>query len=113
MGDQNLAVIWTAADADVARSAAFMYARNSMLQGWWEKVQLIVWGPSAKTLSQDANLQAEITPILEAGVRVTACKACADMYGVGEALAGLGIEVKYMGVPLTEMLKQNWRVVTF
>ena len=30
--------------------------------------------------------------------------------GLAEAL---GIEVKYMGVPLTEMLKGDWEVLTF
>jgi hypothetical protein len=49
----------------------------------------------------------------EAGVELVACKACADSYGGSGKLEELGIEVKYMGVPLTEMLKGDWIVVTF
>ncbi len=109
----KLAIIWTSADPAVARQAAFMYARNSMIQEWWGRVQLIVWGPSAQTLAQDKELQKEIGPLLEAGVEITACKACADSLGASPALEALGITVKFMGQPLTEMLKCGWRVVTF
>ena len=42
-----------------------------------------------------------------------ACKACADSYGVSESLAGMGVEVKDMGQPLTEMLKGDWKDLTF
>jgi hypothetical protein len=50
----------------------------------------------------------------EAGVKFMACKACADMYGVSNDLEKLGIEVKYMGAPLTGFLKNNnCRVITF
>ena len=41
-----------------------------------------------------------------------ACKACSDSYGVSEILVGLGVDVKYMGAPLTEMLKGDWEVIT-
>ena len=50
----------------------------------------------------------------EAGVKLMACKACADMYGVSNDLEKLGIEVKFMGQPLTEYLQNNdYRVITF
>jgi hypothetical protein len=32
---------------------------------------------------------------------------------VTEALRAGGIEVKYMGRPLTDMLEQGWKVLTF
>lgn len=109
----KLAVIWSSADAEVARSAAFMYARNSLVRGWWHQVRLIVWGPSAKTLAFDADLQLEITALADAGVEVYACKACAQTHGVDERLERIGVQVMFMGQPLTDMLKQGWRVITF
>jgi hypothetical protein len=39
--------------------------------------------------------------------------ACADRYEVTEDLRKLGVDVKYMGKPLTEMLKGGWKVLTF
>jgi hypothetical protein len=44
---------------------------------------------------------------------VQACVACADMYGVADKLREIGIDVKPMGKPLSEMLKGDWKVLTF
>ncbi len=77
-----------------------------------EKVTLIVWGAPTKLVSEDADIQNKIKEALEAGVHVTACKACADQLGVTETLKQLGIEVKYWGMPLTEILKNGEHLVT-
>jgi hypothetical protein len=111
-GLDKLAVLWTSPDHDVALRFVFMYSRNSKSHGWGEVVRLIVWGPSAKLLAEDEELQLYIREMLDNGVKIVACKACADMYGVGEKLGGLGIEVIYMGEPLTKMLKSDWKVIT-
>ena len=42
-----------------------------------------------------------------------ACVTCAHNYGVVEALQGLKIDVKPMGVPLSERLQADWKVITF
>jgi hypothetical protein len=47
------------------------------------------------------------------GIVVYACKACADQYGVADKLKELGIDVKYMGEPLTDFLKSDAKVITF
>lgn len=109
----KLLVVWTSGDRDVALKMVFMYADNAKLRGWWDEVQLLVWGPSSKLLSTDTELQEYVGKMKENGVILTACKACADQYGVSETLSGMGIDVKYMGVPLTEMLKSGWTTVTF
>ena len=109
----KLAVLWTSGDRDVALKMVFMYTLNAKKQDWFDQVQLVVWGPSSKLLSVDEELQASIAEMKDAGVELTACKACADSYGVSEKLEALGIEVKYMGVPLTEMLQSDWVVTTF
>ena len=109
----RLAVLWTSGDPEVATKGAFMYTLNAKRQGWFDEVTLIVWGPSAKLLSENVELQEAVVGMAEEGVEVVACKACADSYGVAEALTGLGVEVKYMGQPLTEMLKSDWKVITF
>lgn len=112
--NQNrLLMIWSARDADVARNMVFMYAKNSRLREWWEEVCVVVWGPSAELLATDASLQDEIRAAMDAGVELKACKACADRYGVSEKLADMGIEVDYMGQPLTACLKDGWTVLTF
>jgi hypothetical protein len=110
----KLAVLWTSGDRDVALKMVFMYTFNAKKRGWWKDIQFIVWGPSSKLVSEDREIQDYIKKMKDEGVEIVACKACADSYGVSGKLEELGIEVKYMGVPLTELLKsEKWKVVTF
>jgi len=109
----ELVVLWTSGDREVALKMAFMYALNSKLKGWWNQVTLIIWGPSSKLISVDTELQERLSVMREAGVKLRACKACSDAYGVSTDLEKLGITVEYMGEPLTEFLKNdNIRVIT-
>lgn len=109
----RLAVVWTSGDPEVAHRVCFMYTGNAKKQKWFDEVTLIVWGPSARLLAGDKDLQTKIKAMVEDGVKVQACLACADSYGVTEQLRKLGIEVKYMGKPLTDLLKQDWKILTF
>ncbi len=109
----RLGVVWTSGDRDVALKMVFMYTFNAKRAGWFDEVQLVVWGPSEKLLAEDEELQEYVERMKEAGVEVVACRACADMYGVASDLEECGVDVKYMGVPLTDMIKSDWKVVTF
>ena len=109
----RLAVLWTSGDPEVATRVAFMYTLNAKRQGWFDEVTLVVWGPSAKLLTENQELQEAIGMMAQEGIELLACKACADSYGVADQLEAMGVEVKYMGVPLTEMLKGDWEVITF
>ncbi len=77
------------------------------------EVTLVVWGPSAKLLASDPELQDMVKVMGKAGVELLACKACSDSYGVSAALEALGIDVIYMGEPLTDVLKSGIKVITF
>jgi hypothetical protein len=109
---KHLYVLWTNADLITAEKMVFMYTVNSLLKNWWEKVTLIVWGATAKLVSEDENVQKMVKKALEAGVHISACKACADQLGVTETLEKLNIEVKYWGMPLTEILKNEETLLT-
>ncbi len=109
----RLGVVWSSGDADVAHRVCFLYTLNAKKQGWFDDVSLVVWGPSARLLAGDKDLQAEVRKMQEAGVVVEACVVCADAYGVAERLRELGITVKPMGKPLTDMLQNDWKVLTF
>jgi len=98
--DSRLAVIWSNADPEVAHRVCLMYTHNAKTQKWFDQVTLIVWGPSARLLAGDKDLQAKIKAMSNDGVKVQACLACTASYGVTEQLRKLGIEVKYMGKPL-------------
>lgn len=109
----SLVVVWSSGDKDVALNMVFMYTLNAKLRGWWDDVRLIVWGPSSKLLSEDKDLQEEVNKMKDAGVILEACKACSDRYGVSEKLERLSIDVKFMGIPLTEYMKDGRNIITF
>jgi hypothetical protein len=112
MKAKRLHILWTNADPVTADKMVFMYAINSMTHGWWQAVTLIIWGAPAELVAADTDIQDRIREALDVGVEVTACKACADQLGVTENLEKLGIEVKYWGLPLTEVLKRGDRLLT-
>ncbi|PTN09499.1 hypothetical protein C8N47_10444 [Mangrovibacterium marinum] len=109
----KLAVIWSSGDPEVAQKVCFMYTLNAKKQGWFEDVVLIVWGPSAKLLAENEDLQADVKKMMDAGVVVEACIACANMYNVAADLKELDIDVRPMGIPLTNYLKEGWRTLNF
>ncbi len=109
----RLTVVWTSGDPEVAHRMCLMYAHAARKAGWFDHVLLVVWGPSARLLAADKDLQAKVKAMMADGVQVQACIACADMYGVSDDLRGLGIEVKGMGKPLSDMLRSDWKVITF
>ena len=111
MNTEELVVLWTSGDPEVASKMLFMYTYNAKKFGWWDEITLIVWGPSAKLLSEHNGLQDEIARMKDEGVVLKACKACADSYGVTPKLEELGIQVIYMGSELTEYLKGEENVL--
>lgn len=108
----HLYLLWTNDDLITAEKMVFMYTVNSLIHGWWEKVTLIIWGGTAKLVSENMDIQKKVKEALDVGVHITACKACADQLGVTEVLEKLRIEVKYWGAPLTEILKNEEKLLT-
>lgn len=108
----KLAVLWTSDDPNLAEKMAFMYTYNAKRQGWFDEVVLIVWGPSAKLASENEMIQEYLKKMKDAGVKLEACLYCAKMYGVEDKLSDLGIDVKGMGIPLTNYLKDGWRTLS-
>ena len=108
----KLVVVWTSGDKEVAMKMVFMYTYNAQKYEWWKDITLLVWGPSAKLLSEDKELQDYVKEMSEIGVNLLACKGCADQYGVSEKLEEIGVTVKYTGVDLTNFIKER-HLVTF
>lgn len=111
--EDQLLIVWTSGDPDVAHKMVFMYAYNARKNGWWDQVTLLVWGPSAKLSSENSEIQESLKKMKEQGVELLACKGCADQYGISQKLVDLGIEVKYTGTYLTDFIKSGKKVVTF
>jgi hypothetical protein len=109
----KLVVVWTSNDPYVAERVALMYTHAAKTSGWFKDVTLIVWGPSAKLITENIKLQEKVKAMQKDGVIIEACIACANAYGVTEELRKLGYSVKGMGKPLTDYLKSGAKVLTF
>ena len=105
-------ILWTTDNKDTVLSMLTLYAINSKLYDWWKDVNVIIWGASAKLAGTDTQIQIEIVEMITQGVTIEACQDCCDNFGVTGKLIKLGINVRYMGIPLTEYIKSGEKVLT-
>ena len=109
----KLVIVWSSADPMVAKRVALMYSHAAQKNNWFKEVTLVIWGPSAKLIASDKALQQKIEAMQKDGVIVKACIACSEAYGVTKELKKLGYDVLPMGIPLTNYLKEGYKVLTF
>lgn len=108
----ELYILWTTSEVETFDEMIFMYAFNAKKYGWWDEITVVIWGASARLAGEDELVQLKIKEMVEGGVKVEACKACADDLGVSAKLESLGVEVKYWGQPLTRVLKSGAKLIT-
>ena len=108
----QLYILWTNADVLTSDKMVMMYATNAKLYKWWDAVTVIIWGATAKLAAENELIQVKIQLAQQAGVKFTACKACADQLGTTEQLLKQGVEVKYWRQGLTEILKNGDKLLT-
>jgi hypothetical protein len=108
----KLNILWTSADKDTVTNMLSMYAGNSLKKGWWDEVNIIIWGGSAKLVGEDSEIQKLVVEWIEKGIKIEACKACADKYKISDTMKELGVDVKYMGLPLTDYIKGDDYLIT-
>ena len=110
----KLTVLWYSDDPMVAERVALMYTGVAKQFGLFEDVSVIIWGPSAKLVAENKEIQVQLKTMMDNGVKLNACITCANMYGVTDQLKALGINVDIMGAPLTNALKaSDTSVLTF
>jgi len=110
----SLVILWTTAEKEVLTKMLSVYVTNALTQGWFDHVTFIIWGPSAKLLAEDQEVQEWIRKFKEAGAVLEACLWCTNEYDVTEALEECGVDVRGMGRSLTEYLKDpDKKVIVF
>ncbi len=110
--EDKLLVLWTSGDKNVAMNMVLMYTHNAKLHGWWADVTLLIWGSSGNLLIEDAEVQARLAEMKEAGVDIIACRRCAENMGIVEKLEERGVNVFYTGQFLTDWLKSGKKYIT-
>lgn len=108
----KLNILWTTTNEDTIKNMIAMYSRNAIKKAYWKEVNLIIWGGSAKLIGESTQIQKLVKEMLHDGVKIEACKSCADQYGVTETLEKLGLDVRYMGEPLTHYLKNDEKILS-
>jgi len=108
----GLYILWTNDNPVSAEKMVFMYAINSIIEGWWKIVTIIVWGAAAPLVCDNKAIQRKVREAREKGIHIIACKACADQLGVTKRLEKLGIDVEYTGELLTNILKTDEALIT-
>lgn len=111
MNDNKLHILWTNADPLSSEHMVMMYAKNAMLQKWWDEITVIIWGATSKLVAEDMNMQKLIKEAQEAGVKFSACISCANNLGTKDKIEKLGIELIVWGVPLTKVLKDKSPII--
>jgi hypothetical protein len=111
---EKLTIVWTSGDPEVAHRMVLMYGHAAQRNEWFDEVRLIIWGPSARLTAADKDIQAKLAEMKRSGVALLACVVCADSYGVSDRLRELEIDVRPMGIPLTDTIKDSGtHLVTF
>lgn len=108
----KLNILWTNADPITAEMMVFMYAENAILRGWWKEVQIIVWGATTKLVAENERIQERLLHMKESGVDINFCLACANELGLAEEIQKLGFNLDYMGIHLTDLLKNDEKLLT-
>ena len=109
----KLLIVWSSGEIEVAKKMVLLYSSVILPRGYWDEAHLMIWGPSAKLLVENEELQEILATVKETGVRLSVCVVCSDEYGVTEQLEAMGVEPIHTGEILTEALKSDWKVVTF
>ena len=113
MDGQHLHILWTNADPVVFDKMVLMYAVNSLVRGWWEKVTVILWGETSRLAATDPAVREAHCPGHGAGGEILGLVLpAAKELGVEQALRDMGLEVISWGPPLTELLKTRAPLLT-
>lgn len=109
----KLLIVWSSGEIEVAKKLVLLYGSVILPRGYWDEAHLMIWGPSAKLLAENTEVQQMFEKVRESGVKSSVCVVCSDDYGVTEQLSSLGVDPVHTGEFLTQALKSDWKVVTF
>lgn len=112
MKKNHLNILWTNADPITVEHMVMLYAKGAVTRNWFDKVTVIVWGNSSKLVAENETIQNLVINCQEAGVEFVGCLHCAQQLGAEEKLTELGVDLKYMGAPLTDLIKNDEHLIT-
>jgi len=110
----KLLIVWSSGEVEVAKKLVLLYSSVMLERKYWDEATIMIWGPSAKLLAENTDLQEQFQVVQKSGVKFNACVVCTDDYGVSNELRDLGVELIHTGEMLTEALQSDdVKVITF
>lgn len=109
----NLLIVWTNGDIEVANKFPLLYSSVILDRGYWKTAHLMLWGPSIKLAKENKQIQEQLLKIQKTGVKMSACIVCVEDYEATSILNELNIEITHTGELLTKALKdETYAVMT-
>ncbi|MDB2405646.1 DsrE family protein [Arcobacteraceae bacterium] len=110
----KLLIVWSSEEKEVAKKLILLYGSVMLPREYWGEATIMIWGPSARLLANDKEIQTMMKTVQDTGVKFNACVVCTDDYGVSDKLESLGVELIHTGEMMTEALKSDdYSVITF
>jgi hypothetical protein len=110
---ENLLIVWTNGDIEVANKFPLLYSSVILDRGYWKTAHLMLWGPSIKLAKDNIQIQEQLIKIQKTGVKMSACVVCVEDYDATSILNELNIEITHTGELLTTALKdETYSVMT-
>lgn len=110
----KLLIVWSSGEKEVAQKLVLLYGSVMLERKYWDEATIMIWGPSAKLLANDIELQKQFKTVQDSGVAFNACVVCSDEYGVSQQLSALGVSLIHTGEMLTHSLQSDdTKVITF
>lgn len=108
---RHLYIVWASNDPITSMYMVFAYASNSIRNGWWDKVFVVVWGSSQVLLCEDEQVRRGMKKARSVGVGFSASLSCAESLGTVERLLGMDLDVIHWGAKLSELLQSDAHVI--
>lgn len=89
-----------------------LYATNAIAHKWLEDVRVFFFGPFEKLLAEDSEIQQQAAQLIEYQ-QPMACKGISDDQGVSDQLSRLGVDVQYIGQPISQALNDGYVPMVF
>jgi hypothetical protein len=85
---------------------ALMYAKNAIKYEWIPTVRVVFFGPSQNLLVWDDEVSASAADLANY-TEPLACKFLSDQGELSDKTENLGISVKYVGEPISKMIRDE------
>ncbi len=109
----ELMIVWTSTNKDTILNMICQYALNAKSKGWFDEITILVWGASQQVLSEDKEIQEKVKEMFDIGIKIIACKKCAENMYIEKHMKECDVDVFYTGELLSDWAKEGKPLITF